>query len=255
VAFAWAGLADIVLGSMGLVVAYRISGHHIKDWRATTTMAKSLLRDSWPLMFTDIVILIYMRVDKIMIGDLVGNTELGIYSVAALLAEALYFIPTAITSSVFPSIVEAKEISEEFFYNRLQQFYNLMALLAYVVALPVTFLAGWLVPALFGTAYAKAGIMLVGLVWAGIFINLAMARNYYLTTMNWTRLHFIADFLGCVLNVSLNFLLIPRYGGIGAVIASFVSYWFAVHGTCFIFKPLRRTGLMLTKAIVYPKAW
>jgi O-antigen/teichoic acid export membrane protein len=130
-----------------------------------------------------------------------------------------------------------------------------MALLGYCVALPVTFLAGWGVPLLFGASYGKAGTMLVGLVWAGIFINLTMARNYFLTAMNWTRLHFITDFMGCALNVSLNFYLIPRYGGMGAVIASCISYWFAVHGTCFIFKPLHRTGLMLTRALVYPKAW
>ena len=255
VAFAWTGLADIILGSLGLVVAYLVNGLQIKEWRVTRTMAMALLRDSWPLMFTDIVILIYMRVDKIMIGEISGNAELGIYAVAALLAEALYFIPTAVTSSVFPSIVEAKGISEELFYERLQQFYNLMALLGYGVALPVTFLAGWGVPLLFGVSYGKAATMLVGLVWAGIFINLTMARNYYLTAMNWTRLHFITDFMGCVLNVSLNLFLIPRYGGMGAVIASCISYWFAVHGTCFIFKPLHRTGLMLTKALVFPKAW
>jgi hypothetical protein len=41
----------------------------------------------------------------------------------------------------------------------------------------------------------------------------------------------------------------------GAVIATFISYWFAVHGTCFLFKPLRRTGWMLTKAMIYPKIW
>lgn len=255
VAFAWVGLADIVLGSLGLVIAYRVNGHHLREWRSTRVMAKELLRDSWPLLFTDIVIMLYMRVDKIMIGELSGNIELGVYSVAALLAEALYFIPTAVASSVFPSIIEAKGISEEFFHQRLQQFYRLMALLGYAVALPVTLLAGWLVPILFGTAYSKAGFMLIGLVWAGMFVNLTMARNYYLTAMNWTRLHFITDFLGCLLNVLLNLFLIPRYGGMGAVIASCISYWFAVHGTCFMFKPLRKTGIMLTKALVYPKVW
>jgi O-antigen/teichoic acid export membrane protein len=255
VAFAWAGLADIILGSLGLVVAYRVNGHQIRAWRSTRTMALTLLKDSWPLMFTDIVILIYMRVDKIMIGELAGNTELGIYAVAALIAEALYFIPAAVTSSIFPSILDAKVISEELFYARLQQFYNLMALFGYAVALPVTFLAGSMVPLLFGVSYVKAAAMLVGLVWAGLFINLTMARNYYLTAMNWTRLHFITDFLGCVLNVSLNFYLIPRYGGMGAVIASCISYWFVVHGTCFIFAPLRRTGVMLTKALIFPKPW
>jgi O-antigen/teichoic acid export membrane protein len=190
-----------------------------------------------------------------MIGEMSGNTELGIYSVAVLIAEVLYFIPMVINSSVFPSIVEAKGISDDFFYARLQKLYNLMAFLAYGVALPITFLAGWLIPFLFGTVYSKAGPMLIGLVWAGVFINFMITRSYYLTAMNWTRLHFIIDFLGCVLNVSLNFFLIPRYGGMGAVVASFITYWFVVHGLCFVFKPLHKTGTMMTKAMLYPKIW
>jgi O-antigen/teichoic acid export membrane protein len=255
VAFAWAGVADIIIGSLGLIVAYRANGLHMTSWRATRAMAKELMRDSWPLMFTDILVLIYMRVDKIMIGEISGNKELGVYSVAVLIAEVLYFIPMVINSSVFPSIVEAKGISEELFYSRLQKLYNLMAFLGYAVALPITLLAGWLIPFMFGIVYSQAAPMLIGLVWAGVFINFMIARSYYLSAMNWTRLHFIIDFLGCVLNVSLNFLLIPRYGAMGAVAASIITYWFVVHGLCFVFKPLHKTGAMMTKALLFPKIW
>ena len=208
-AFAWAGVADIFLGSLGLIIAYRVIGLHMTDWRTTRAMAKELLRDSWPLMFSDILILIYMRVDKIMIGEMAGNTELGIYSVAVLIAEVLYFIPLVINSSVFPSIVEAKGIDEDLFDFRQQKLYNLMAFFAYAVALPVTILSGWLIPLMFGTAYSKAGPMLVGLVWAGVFINFMIARSNYLTAMNWTRLHFIIDLLGCVMNVATQFFPYP----------------------------------------------
>ena len=254
-AFAWAGIADIALCSLGFIIAYRSNGLHLKDWRATQAMAMELLRDSWPLMFSDVLILIYMRADKIMIGEIAGNVELGIYSVAVLIAEVLYFIPATVSSSIFPSIVEAKELSEDLFHTRLQHFYNIMAFLAYVVALPLTLIAEWLIPFLFGSVYAKAGPMLVGLVWAGMFINLMIARSCYLTAMNLTRLHFILDFLGCVLNVTLNLLLIPRYGAMGAVVTSLISYWFVAHGLCFVFKPLHKTGIMMTKAMLYPKVW
>jgi O-antigen/teichoic acid export membrane protein len=73
--------------------------------------------------------------------------------------------------------------------------------------------------------------------------------------MNWTRLHFITDLLGCIANIALNLVLVPRYGGMGAVIASAVSYWLAVHGSCFLFRPLIPTGVMLTRALCQPKPW
>ena len=255
VAFAWAAAAEIALGFAGVAAAYRLSGQHMRDWRANRTMAAELLRDSWPLLLSDLVMFLYLRVDKIMIGEMVGNRELGIFAVAAMIAEALYIIPLAIYPSLFPSIVAAKGESEELFDQRMQQFYNLMALLAYLVALPVTFLSVWLVPLIFGEAYGNAGTMLAVLVWAGLFFNLMVARSQFLTAMNWTRLHFITDLLGCVLNVALNFFLIPRYGGMGAVVASVISYWFVAHGSCFVFKPLFKTGTMMTRAMLYPKIW
>ena len=137
--------------------------------------------------------MIYMRIDQVMLGNMVGNTEVGIYSAAVRLAEAWYFIPMAIVGSVFPRIVEAKAISEEVFYHRLQKLYNLMALMAYIVALPVTFMSGWLVTTIFGAAYARAGPMLVVLIWAGMFVSLGLARSSFLTIMNWTRVHFITS--------------------------------------------------------------
>ncbi len=255
ISFAWAALADIALGSAGLITAYRVSGHHLKDWQSTRTMAKELMRDSWPLLLTDIVMLAYMRIDQVMLGGMASITEVGVYSVAVLLAETWYFVPMAVTSSIFPSIVKAREESEELFYNRLQKYYNLMAFLGYAIAIPVTLVANWVVLLLFGTAYARAGPMLIGLIWAGLFMNITIARSSFLTVMNWTRLHFCTDFLGCVLNVSLNYFLIPKYGGLGAVVASLIAYWFVAHGSCFLFKPLFVTGRMLTKAMIYPKIW
>lgn len=254
-AFAWIGVVEIIFGSLGLVVAYRSCGNRLADWRSNIPTAKALLRDCWPLIFTEIVITIYMRVDKILIGEMVGNSELGIYAVAAMLAETLYFVPLSISSSLFPGIVEAKENNEGLFQERLQRFYNIMAFSGYAVAVPMTFVASWLVPLLFGPAYIRAANMLVGLAWASLFINLGFARSYYLTAMNWTRLHFITDFLGCASNILLNIVLIPRYGGMGSVIASVLSYWLAVHGSCFLFRPLNKTGHMITKAICYPKFW
>lgn len=255
VAFACAGAAEILLGLAGMTVLYRLNGHRMKDWRANRAMAAELLRDSWPLLLSDVVMFVYLKIDKIMIGEMVGNRELGIFAVAAMIAEALYVIPLAIYPSVFPGIVEAMGQTEELFDARMQQFYNLMALLGYLVALPVTLLAGWLVPLMFGEAYGKAAALLAGLVWAGLFFNLMVARSQFLTAMNWTRLHFITDFLGCVFNVGLNLFLIPRYGGMGAVVASIISYWFVAHGSCFVFKPLFKTGTMMTKAMLYPKIW
>jgi O-antigen/teichoic acid export membrane protein len=255
IAFAWAGLVEIIIGSAWIMFAYQITGHNVRDWRSSYKRAQSLFKDSWPLLMSGVAIMIYMRIDQVMLALMAGDLEVGIYSAAVRLVEAWYFIPMVVVSSVFPSIVEAKSMSEDLFYDRLQKLYNFMVLVSYIIALPVTLLAGWIIELLFGPPYGKAGPMLAVFIWSVLFTNLGVARSTFLTTMNWTKIHMMTVSLGCIINVGFNYFLIPRYGGMGAVIASCLAYWFAVHGACFLYKPLFKTGYMLTKAIIYPRIW
>lgn len=190
-----------------------------------------------------------------MLGELTGDGEVGVYAVAVRLAEVWYFVPAALYWSLFPGIAAARGNDEGLFFERLQKFYNVAAAAGYLVALPTALLAHWLVPLLFGGDYAGAGTMLAVLIWGNLFSGLEMARSGFLTAMNWTRLYLVTASLGCLLNIALNWLLIPKFGGMGAAAASVVSYWFAAHGSCFLFKPLWKTGGMLTRAIVCPKVW
>jgi len=254
-AFAWIYTIEIAICSAGLAIAYRMKAGRLLLWRATFRRALALLRNSWPLFFSGVVTMIYMRIDQVMLGEISGSAEVGIYSVAVRLAEVWGFIPMAIFWSVFPAIVIARSTSEDLMYGRLQQLYNLMVFMAYCIAVPVTLLADWLVGTLFGADYARAGSMLALLIWANVFTSLDVARSAFLTNMNWTKLLFATVLLGGTVNVVLNAVLIPSYGGYGAVIATLVAYWFAAHGSCFLFKRLRQTGIMLTKAIIYPRIW
>jgi len=255
VAFAWAALADTAIGSVGLTIVYHHRGYSIKAWSFSRTMAKKLLRDCWPLFLSTLLTMIYLRIDQVMIGNMIGSGELGNYSVAVRISEVWYFIPIVICSSVFPAVVKAEAVSEDLYYAHLQRLYRLMAFLSYAVAVPVAFFANEIIQVLFSSAYKDAGPLLAILIWTGLFTSLGAARNVFIVSKNWTRVNLISIALGCALNITLNFILIPEYGAMGAVAATFISYWFAVHGTCFFFKSLRKTGWMITKAMLFPKAW
>ena len=255
VAFAWTGLAETAAGAAGLVITYRAKGLRLLAWRFNAQMAVLLLKDSWPMMFSAFVTMVYLRIDQVMLGTLAGSEEIGIYSAAVRLAEPWGFISMAICSSVFPAIVKAGTTDNEAFDAQLQRLYNLMVLIAYCVAIPTTFFSGWLVDILYGPAYSKAGPLLAILVWGSLFTNLGTARTVYMISMNWTRANFLSLLSGALINIVLNYYLIPSYGAMGAVIASLVSYWFAVHGSCIFFKPLHKTAWMLTRAMIYPKVW
>ncbi|GAB6082645.1 flippase [Desulfuromonas carbonis] len=253
--FVIVGVAELALAAMGLLVAYRYQGQRISAWRVSLERARRLLSDCWPLLLSGVVFMVYMRIDQVMLGQMIDDHEVGIYSAAVRLAEVWYFIPTVVVSSVFPNIVRAREVDEAEFYNRLQRLYNLLAFMGYAVAVPVTFVSGLVVSRLFGQDYAAAAPMLALLIWAGLFANLAVARNAYLLVMNWSRVLFGMVLAGALVNVLLNLMLIPRYGGMGAVIASCVAYWVAAHGGGLLYAPLRKSTQMLTRALLCPKFW
>jgi O-antigen/teichoic acid export membrane protein len=255
VAFAWAMLAETALASVGLLIVYRKRGFKVKEWFFSRTMARSLLKDSWPLFSAALLTMAYLRIDQVMLGDMAGSKELGNYSVAVQITEAWFFVPMVICSAVFPALVEAEATSEELFYAHMRKLYNLMVFYGYVVALPVMFFSGEIVQFLFSSAYKDAGPLLSVLIWSSVFGNLAAARGVLILSKNWTRVNLVCIALGFAMNVSLNLLLIPAYGAMGAVVATCISYWFSVHGTCFLFQSLRHAGSMMTRALIYPKIW
>jgi len=252
ITFAAVSALEFLVGSIGLIAFYKYNGFSMFKWKTSMDTAKSLLKDSWPIILSGLAIMIYMRIDQIMLGEMKSDTEVGIYSVAVKLGELWYFIPTAIVNSTFPSLVNAKNKSDELFYSRTQKLYDLMALLGYAVAIPMTFLSTFTVELLYGKEYASAGPILSLYIWVGIFVNLGLARSSYLKTVNWTKIQFLTSLGGCVLNVLLNFLLIPRFGAEGATFASIISYWFQAHLACFFIPKMRKTALMLTKALFIP---
>jgi O-antigen/teichoic acid export membrane protein len=254
-ALAWIGVLETMLAAAGLVLAYHARGHRIGNWVARVKTASALMKDSWPLLFSCVVIVIYLRIDQVMLGQMAGSQTVGVYSVAVRLAEVWFFFSSAVYWSVLPSLIGAKAAGDALFYQRLQKYFNLMAFAAYLVAIPVLLSANWLVLNLFGEAYAGAGPILAVLVCANMFIYLDSARSAFFNVMNWYKIYLVTLALGALLNVLLNLYMIPRYGGMGAAIASCISYWFAVHGACFLYRPLHRVGFMLTKAMLYPKIW
>jgi len=221
--FAWASLAEMVFYAMTLVIVYQVGGQNLLKWSFSKKQAKALLNDSWPLILSSITIMIYMRLDQIMIGQMIGKESLGIYSAAVRISEGWYFIPQAISTSFMPSLVAAKEQSEGNYYQRLQFLFDLVVIIGYLVAGLVTISSGYIINLLYGEAYREASLILSVHVWAGLFVSLGVARSLWTTTENLTKYALATTLTGAVFNVMANYILIPKYGIVGAAVATLIS--------------------------------
>lgn len=227
IAFAWAGLAESGLSAVGLAINYRVQRYSVWVWRWSLTRAIALLKESWPLILSGLTIMIYMRIDQIMLGQMIDDRAVGLYSAATRISEVWYFIPTAIASSVFPTIIEAKGISESLYYQRLKQLLRLMVFLSIAIAIPMTFVSKTLMISLFGQEYIAASSILAIHVWASLFVFMGVATSPWFVTEGLTKLSMQRTLIGAIANVLLNLILIPAYSGKGAAIATVISQAFA----------------------------
>ncbi|MDL1983378.1 MAG: flippase [Deltaproteobacteria bacterium] len=221
--FACVFLLDAVVHAVGLTAMYLKNIGKIWYWKWRWETAKELLRDSWPLILSGMVISIYMKIDQVMIKEMLDAERVGHYAAAVRLSEAWYFVPMAITSSVFPAIINAKKQSEELYYQRLQKLYDLMVWLAVAIALPTTFVAPWVIRVLYGDAFLPAAGVLSIHIWAGVFVFLGVACSKWFIVENYIKKNLYRTSIGMISNVVLNLILIPLYGIHGAAIATLLG--------------------------------
>ncbi len=231
VAFAWTVLFDSFVLACGFIYYYikNNSKFKIQNLTFNKSVAIELLRDSWPLILSSVVIAIYMKIDQVMIMEMMDAQAVGQYAAALRISELWYFIPMVISSSLFPAIINAKAQSEELYYARLQKLYDLMVWMAIAIALPMTFLSDWVVEIRYGGQYNQAGSVLMIHIWAGVFVFLGVASGKWFTAENLQMLLFWRTFYGMLINVILNLLLIPKYGIQGAAVATLVSQAIAAY--------------------------
>lgn len=244
IAFAWTSLVEVSLGAIGLIISYRVRGYSPWLWGWSLPLAKTLLKESWPLILNGLSVMIYMKIDQIMLGEMIGDTAVGIYSAATRISEVWYFIPLAIASSFAPSIYAAKEETESLYYGRVEKLLRLLVSISILVAVPMSFLSQPLVTMIFGSSYASAGSILSIHIWANVFISMKVATFNWFIAEGLNHLILQRALVGAIMNVVLNLFLIPAYSGVGAALATVISYAFASF-LCDIFHPKTRRIFLL----------
>jgi O-antigen/teichoic acid export membrane protein len=235
-----------------MIYSYLKKDQKLSAWKINKNQVNLLLKDSWPLILSSVMVTLYVKVDQVMLGNMSNVKAVGNYAAAIRFSEVWYFIPVIICSSLFPYILQAKQRDQEEYYRRLQQLYDFMIWLSLLIGLFVTFSAGFSVDKLLGSEFQQSAEILMWHIWAAPFVFLGVALNQWLMAENLTKFSFASTVLGAISNILLNLVLIPTYEGIGAAIATLISYAIAGYFSCIFYPALHRTFGMLTKALLIP---
>jgi O-antigen/teichoic acid export membrane protein len=179
-----------------------------------------LVKFSSTMILISVMSFLLAKTDILMVGYFKDSSEVGIYKIAVLIANLLRFV-FASANAIFPSI-----ISELYTENRLQELekmYSTITKWSLVVAMPImacmVFFPLPLVE-VFGKEYATAASALSVLA-IGNFCNVAVGSNGHILKMSGhERLVLLNNVLLAVFNIGLNLYLIPRFGTVGAAIAT-----------------------------------
>lgn len=245
--FVFAYAFDVFLLSVGYYFTYQRKERSVFAWSFNIALARKLLQYSWPLIISGIMVSLYMKIDAIMIQNMVSVKEAGAYATVATLSEAWNFIPSVIVTSLFPAILNAKRDDPARYRIRVQHLYNLMVYLSMPTAIIISFTAP-LIYKLYHHEYAYAAPVLAVHIWSGIFVFLGAASSQVLIADNFNKLTFVRTGFGAIVNIALNLILIPKMGMMGAAIATLVAYASAAFFIIFIPK-VNRQGIMMFKSL------
>lgn len=250
--FAVVMVLEQVVGYVVVLFLYLIRQSKKVHFRPQFGTARCLIRESWPLMVSGLSVTLYHRIGQVMLGTMLGQETLGYYSAAIRVSQLGYFLPSILATVIFPALVHSRTQGTDLYHTRVRQHMNVSAVFAYLIALPVSILASPIVRFLYGASYGSAAPILSVHIWSTLFVFLSVARGQYLVAEGYLRFSMYTTVAGLVVNLALNYLLIPAFGGVGCAWATVLSQ--AVTGvlSTFAFSRVRHVGRMQIAALASP---
>lgn len=211
--------------SLAAALAYAYSKQNFGAFytRFDKIIAKQLLISAKSLIISGIMVSIYSSIDRVIIKEMLGVREVGLYTAASGLVTALYFAPMLIANSLFPAILNAKQNSSERYSRRLSLLYRYILSIGFVICSFVSIFSTQIINLLYGQKYAYSANVLQIYIWnfmpicfSAIFGKWLLSENLQHLMPQFTLLAITVNLLGC-------FIFIPIWSIEGAALAALAS--------------------------------
>ena len=246
---------DAIILAVELAYAYSRNSGSIKKWKWNAKVALALLLDSWPLMFAYMSYLIYAKIDRIMIKEMLDEHNVGIYSAAYILYEAPLFISLMIAKSVYPILVQYYQDNKNKFFQLYSTLSSYMTLLSYLIVLFIFIFHEILIQITFGESFEESSKILMLLSFGMIPMFNAFLRSSYITITGNQKIILYTTLFSAMLNIVLNLLLIKAYGVIGAVYATVFTQTLSLIVLNFAFTNTRSIFFIQAKSLLLFGIW
>lgn len=216
-------LFDTVLLASGYIVSYKSKIDRIRDWTFDKETALYLIKQSFPLLLSGAAVVVYQKIDQVMLGNMIDKTAVGYYSVAGKFTEICLFIPTIIAQTITPILVKAYHNDNKDYQRKAKSFMNITIWGTIFMCIVICLLSHPLIKYTFGIDYNAAVPLLQIMIFKTIGYASAQITGALIVIEKKQKYVVIRNIIGCIVCIGLNLLLIPRYGVTGAAFASIIT--------------------------------
>lgn len=249
--FVWATVLDQIILFLTYLITAKDDFDLKKTFMVKTANAFNMMREGFPVLLGSTIVMVQARIDQIMLMEILGDYDVGIYNSALRLIEAVAFAPVVLVAVYFPKIVKAKVNDIEEYQRERKKLYKIMMGIFLVVASPFMFFSTEIVNLAYGAKFSEAAVLLPLMAFRLLFAGYGMARNSYLINENLSYYACLSATIGLIVNVTINIRLIPLYGSMGAVVASIVSLFVTVFVVDLMYKATRENCRIMLSSVIF----
>lgn len=214
--FIVATMFDTVLVASGYCISYKRTVGKMSNWRYDSSIIPFYLKESFPLVLSGAAVIIYQRIDQVMIGNMIDKESVGYFATAGKFLDLILFLPMVLTQTITPLLVKAKERDREEYESKKQQFVSIVVWVAILLSVFVSLFAYWLIHFTYGDKYLLAVPILQIMAFKTVGMALSSSSGQIIIMERIQKWAFIRNIIGCLICVGFNLLLIPRFGVIGS---------------------------------------
>jgi O-antigen/teichoic acid export membrane protein len=226
-AFALVAAVESGLSALALWLAYRQFRFRGGGWTRSLKMINRLVYESWPLMLSGLLAWVYQRIDQLLIKQLIGSHDLGVYAAVLPISQVWQIIPMALAVSLAPFLTRLRTEDPRRHEAIIVLIFRVLFYCGLLTSVLTWAMADFLVHFLLGDDYAGGSDVVAVHAVSNAFCFLGVAHTLWLTgTKRWTvRLYGAA--LASATSVLLNAWLLPSWGLMGAAWAAIASQFAA----------------------------
>jgi O-antigen/teichoic acid export membrane protein len=224
--FIFAAFFDTFLVASGYYLSYYLTVGSVRNWRFDRTKALFFIKESFPLLLSGAAVVIYQRIDQVMIGNMVDNVSVGYFATAGKFVDVILFLPLVLVQTITPMLVKSREKDVYLYEMQKRVFISITTWSAVFMSLFLSASSYWIIKATYGMEYISAVPVLQIMAWKTVGMALSSSSGQIIILEGLQKWSFVRNVLGCFLCVCLNFIFIPKMGIIASAWVTIITVFF-----------------------------